>query len=58
MIIALCAFQIQLTSNPVAAILDFANMAALEVISFGARQNSNKYGLGNIYAKYGAFGRI
>ena len=38
-------------------LLDFANMAAPVVIRFGAYQISKKYGLGNIYAKYGAFGR-
>ena len=38
--------------------MDFANMAAPGVIRLGARQKSTKYGLGNIYAKYGAFGRI
>ena len=58
MIIALCAFQLPSTSNHPAAILDFANMAAPGVIRLGARQKSTKYGLGNIYAKYGAFGRI
>ena len=58
MIIALCAFQLPLTSNRVAAILDFANMVAPGVIRLGARQKSTKYGLGNIYAIYGAFGRI
>ena len=58
MIIDLCAFQLPLTSNRVAAILDFANRAAPGVIRLGARQQSTKYGLGNINAKYGAFGRI
>ena len=40
------------------AILDFANMAAPGLIRLGTMQQSNEYGLGNIYAKYGAFGRI
>ena len=58
MVIALCACQLPLTPNRVAAILDIANMAAPVVIRLGARQKPTKYGLGNIYAKYGAFGRI
>ena len=40
------------------AILNFANMVAPVVIRLGARQKPKKYGLGNIYVKYGAFGRI
>ena len=58
MIIALCAFQLPSTSNWVAAILDFANMATPGFIRLGARQKSTKYNLNNIYAKCGAFGRI
>ena len=38
--------------------MDFANMAAPVVIRLGASQKSKKYGLGNMYVKYGAFGRI
>ena len=56
MIIYHCVIYIQLTR--VAAILDFANVAAPGVIRLGARQRSIQYGLGNIYAKYGAFGII
>ena len=48
MSISLCAFQQQLNSNRVVAILDFANMAAPGVIRLGAHQKSKKYGLGNI----------
>ena len=58
MIVTICVLQIQLTPTHVAAILDVANMAAPVLIRLGAHQKSNKYGLGNIYAKYGAFGRI
>ena len=59
MIVTLFVFQIQLTPNTrVAAILDVANMAAPGLIRLSAHQQSNTYGLGNIYAKYGAFGRI
>ena len=45
-------------STRVVAILDFANMAAPGVVRLGAHQKSKKYGLGNICAKFGAFGRI
>ena len=59
LLVILCLFvlSLQLTSNPGGAILDFANMAASVVIRLGAGQKSKKYDLGNIYVKYGAFGR-
>jgi len=37
-----------------AAILDVANMAA----PWGTRQKSKQYDMGNLWAKFGAFGRI
>ena len=37
-----------------AAILDFSNMAALG----GPRQKSKQYDMGDLWAKFGAFGRI
>ena len=54
-IVALLCF---VTSTRVVAILDFPNMAAPGVVRLGAHQKSKKYGLGNICAKFGAFGRI
>ena len=48
MFISLSAYQQQLNSNRVAAILDFANMAAPGVIHLGAHQQPKKYGLDNI----------
>jgi hypothetical protein len=42
----------------VAAILYFANMAAPRGARLGVRQKSKEYGMGNIWAKFGAFGRI
>ena len=40
-----------------AAILDLLIMAAIGGAIFGARQKSMKVGVGNISAKFGAFGR-
>jgi len=40
-----------------AAILDLLIMAAPGGAIFGAHQKSKEYGLGNIWAKFGAFGR-
>jgi hypothetical protein len=42
----------------VAAILEFDNMAAPCGACLGAHQKSKKYGMGGIWAKFGAFGRI
>ena len=56
MIIALSAFQLQLTSNPGGGHIGFRQYGGS--VGLGALQNSKKYGLGNIYAKYGAFGII
>ena len=55
--IALCAFQLPLT-HPGGSHIWFRQYGGPGVIRLGARQKSNKYGLGNIYAKYDAFGRI
>ena len=42
----------------VAAIFYFANMAAPGVICLGAQKKLNRYGMDNIWAKFGAFARI
>ena len=41
-----------------AAILDFANMAATWGARLGALLKSNQYDMGDLWAKFGAFGRI
>ena len=38
--------------------MHFANVAAPEGAPFGAHPKSKKYGLGDLWAKFGAFGRI
>jgi hypothetical protein len=58
MILALLVCNYDLPLTRVAAILDFANMAAPEGGHLGAHQKSKKYGMGDIWAKFGAFGRI
>ena len=44
--------------SPMAAILDFANMAAPSLARLGSWQKSKEYGMGNIWAKFGVFGMI
>jgi len=41
-----------------AAILNFANMAAPWDSRLGGRQKLKQYGMGDLRGKYGAFGRI
>jgi len=41
-----------------AAILDFANMAATWGARLGSLLKSNQYDMGDLWAKFGAFGRI
>ena len=41
-----------------AAMLDFANMAAPSGARFGARQKCKPYAIEVLCAKFGAFGRI
>jgi len=41
-----------------AAILDFAKMAAPWGVRLGAYQKSKQYDMGNLWAKFGAFERI
>ena len=60
LLVILCLFvlSLQLTSNPGGGHIGFRQYAAPVVIRRGARQKSKKYGLGNIYVKCGAFGKI
>ena len=58
MIIALCAFKLPLTSNPGGSHIGFRQYGGPGGHSSWRPSKSKKYSLGNIYAKYGAFGRI
>ena len=46
------------TFNQMAAMLDFAKMAAPSGARFSARQKCKSFGLVDLWAKVGAFGRI
>ena len=58
MILALLAFKLHCHLNRMAAIFDFINMAAPWGARLGAHQKSKMYDMGDLWAKFGAFGRI
>ena len=58
MILCLFVFSLQLISKPGGGHIGFRQYGGPMVIRLGARPKSKKYGLGNMYVKYGAFGRI
>ena len=58
MILALLAFKLHCHLNRMAAIFDLINMAAPWGARLGAHQKSKMYDMGDLWAKFGAFGRI
>ena len=58
MSLALYVWYLWLTSNRMAAMLDFANMAGPSGARLGALQKCKLYGIFDLWAKFGAFGRI
>ena len=58
MILVFLVDRLRLTLTLVAAILDFANNTVSGGADLGAHQKSEKYGMDNIWAKFGPFGKI
>ena len=56
--LALYVLYLWFTSNRMAVMLNFANMAAPLGARLGNRQKCKPYGIVDLCAKFGAFGRI